>query len=84
MHRCAVLTLFVVLGLAGAARAADPLGDLEPRTPGQLADSIAALRRPLGIETRFRHRVPRLVLRSSDVRFEGRVHVSVRVVRARR
>jgi hypothetical protein len=63
----------------------DPgLGGREPRTPRQLAKSIAALRRPLGIEARFRHRDPRVVLRSSEVRFEGRVPVSVRVVRARR
>jgi hypothetical protein len=59
-------------------------GGREPRTPRQLAKSIAALRRPLGIEARFRHRDPRVVLRSSEVRFEGRVPVSVRVVRARR
>jgi hypothetical protein len=59
-------------------------GGREPRTPRQLARSIAALRRPLGITTRFRHRDPRVVLRSSEVRFEGRVPVSVRVVRARR
>ena len=59
-------------------------GGREPRTPQQLAKSIAALRRPLGITARFRHRDPRVVLRSSEVRFEGRVPVSVRVVRARR
>jgi hypothetical protein len=59
-------------------------GGREPRTPKQLAASIAALRRPLGIAAHFRHRDPRVVLRSGDVRFEGRVPVSVRVVRARR
>jgi hypothetical protein len=61
-----------------------PSGGREPRTPRQLARAIAGLRRPLGIEAHFRHRDPRVVLRSNDVRFEGRVRVSVRVARARR
>ena len=41
--------------------------------------------RPLGITARFRRRQePRVVLRSDDVRFDGRVKLRLRVLRARR
>jgi hypothetical protein len=56
----------------------------EPRSPKSLARAVAALRRPLGIAAHFRHRAPRVVLRSNDVRFDGRAKVSLRVARARR
>jgi hypothetical protein len=56
----------------------------EPRSPKNLARAVAALQRPLGIAAHFRHRPPRVVLRSNDVRFDGRAKVSLRVVRARR
>jgi hypothetical protein len=54
------------------------------RTVRRLARRVAALRRPLGITARFRRREePRVVLRSDDVRFDGRVKLRLRVVRAR-
>ena len=56
----------------------------EPRSPKSLARAVAALQRPLGIVAHFRHRDPRVVLRSTDVRFDGRAKVSLQVVRARR
>jgi hypothetical protein len=56
----------------------------EPRSAKSLARAVAALRRPLGIVAHFRHRDPRVVLRSTDVRFDGRAKVSLQVVRARR
>ena len=56
----------------------------EPRSPKSLARAVAALHRPLGITAHFRHRDPRVVLRSTDVRFDGRAKVSLQVVRARR
>jgi hypothetical protein len=56
----------------------------EPRTPKSLARALAAYHRPLGIVAHFRHRHARVVLRSSDVRFDGQARVSLRVVRARR
>jgi hypothetical protein len=55
-----------------------------PRTVRRLARRVRALRRPLGIVARFRRREPRVVLRSGDVRFEGRVKLRLRVSRARR
>jgi hypothetical protein len=56
----------------------------EPRTPAKLARAIAALHRPLGIAAHFRHRDPRVVLRSDGVRYDGRAKVSLRVGPARR
>jgi hypothetical protein len=56
----------------------------EPRTPKQLARAVAALHRPLGIAARFRHRQPRVVLRSDEVRFDGRAKVRMQVGPARR
>jgi len=56
----------------------------EPRSPKSLARAVAALHRPLGIAVHFRRRAPRVVLRSNEVRFDGRAKISLRVVRARR
>jgi hypothetical protein len=61
----------------GAARAA-------PRTVRRLARRIARMRRPLGIVARFGRRERRVVLRSDDVRFDGRVKLRLRVSGARR
>jgi len=55
-----------------------------PRTPGQLQRAVAALHHPLGIEARFRRREPHVVLRSTEVRYEGSARVRLQVVRARR
>jgi hypothetical protein len=54
-----------------------------PRAVRRLARRIAALRRPLGIEARFGRGERRVVLRSDDVRFGGRVKLRLRVSRAR-
>ena len=54
-----------------------------PRSVRRLARRIAALRRPLGIEARFGRGEREVVLRSDDVRFDGRVKVRLRVGRAR-
>jgi hypothetical protein len=64
-----------------AARSAQPP---HPRSVRRLARRIAAMRRPLGIEARFGRRDPDMVLRSDDVRFDGRVKLRLRVSRARR
>jgi hypothetical protein len=55
----------------------------QPRTVRRLARRIAALRRPLGIEARFGREDRKVVLRSDDVRFDGRLKVRLRVLRAR-
>jgi hypothetical protein len=59
-------------------------GGEEPHTIGQLERRLEALRRDLGIEARFRRGEDRLVVRSDDVSYEGRVRVSLDVRRARR
>jgi hypothetical protein len=60
-------------------------GSSEPKTVRQLADKIHALRRVPGLYARFDRRPPRLVRRSSDVSYEGRVRLRIRVTpRARR
>ncbi|MEA2331805.1 MAG: hypothetical protein QOH58_1943 [Thermoleophilaceae bacterium] len=56
----------------------------EPGSVRQLARRVAALRHPLGIVARFKRRATRVVLRSSAVRFDGRVKLRLRVVPARR
>jgi hypothetical protein len=56
----------------------------EPRSPKALARAIAAKRRPLGIAAHLRHRDPRVVLRSDEVRFSGRARISLQVARGRR
>jgi hypothetical protein len=76
------LLIELVGGLTGEETAQASAADA--RTVGQLARRVASLRRPLGIVARFRHREPRVVLRSSDVRYAGRARVKLRVVPARR
>jgi hypothetical protein len=57
----------------------------EPHTVRQLARRIHSLRRVPGIYARFDRRPPRLVRRSHDVSYQGRVRLRVRVTpRARR
>jgi hypothetical protein len=51
----------------------------EPTTVRQLAHRIHALRRVPGIYARFDHRQARLVRRSGDVNYQGRVRLRVRV-----
>ena len=55
----------------------------EARSVRQLAEQVRALHRPLGIEARFRGSPSRLVHRSGEVSFEGRVRLRLRVLRAR-
>jgi hypothetical protein len=76
------LFLELVGGLTGKGQA--HASATEPRTVSQLARVVASLRRPLGITARFRHRQPRVVLRSNDVRYDGRAKVTLRVVPAHR
>lgn len=59
-------------------------GASEPHTVRQLARRIAALHRQVGIRARFKHRRPQLVHRSSEVSYEGRVRLRVRVTRGAR
>jgi hypothetical protein len=54
------------------------------RSVRRLASRIAGLRRPLGIQARFRRHEPQLVLRSNDVRFSGKAKVRLLVPAARR
>jgi len=56
----------------------------EPRSAKQLARQVAAVHRPLGIAAHFRRRDSRVVLSSTEVRFDGRARVRLRVVPARR
>jgi hypothetical protein len=78
------LLLELVGGLSGERAARAHASASEARSVRQLARKVAALRRPLGIVARFRHRQPRVVLRSSAVRYTGRARVKLQVVRARR
>jgi hypothetical protein len=86
------------LVLSGNGFAADPVFIIEllegelaaagaaqhgPRTVRRLARQIAAQRRPLGIVARFGRGERRVVLRSGEVRFDGRVKLRLRVRRAR-
>ena len=59
-------------------------GTSEPHTVRQLAGRIHALRRVPGIYARFDRRPARLVRRSRDVTYEGRVKLRVRVTPRRR
>jgi hypothetical protein len=71
------------LGVRGTRREPARSAQSGPRTVRRLARRVAALRRPLGIAARFRRREPRVVLRSNEVRFDGRVKLRLRVLRAR-
>jgi hypothetical protein len=55
-----------------------------PPTVRRLARRVRALERPLGIVARFGRRDRRVVFRSDDVRFDGRVRLRLRVSRALR
>jgi hypothetical protein len=59
-------------------------GSSEPRTPRQLARQLKLFRRAVGIRARFKNRDPQLVHRSSDVAFEGRTRLTLRVRRPAR
>lgn len=59
-------------------------GSSEPRSARQLARRIKLLRRAVGIQARFKHHSRQLVRRSSDVSFEGRVRLTLRVTRRAR
>jgi hypothetical protein len=50
----------------------------------ELARELAALSTPQGITARFHGRPPRLVLRSDEVRFDGRAKLRVRVLKPKR
>ena len=59
-------------------------GSSEPRTVRQLARRIKLFRRAVGIRAKFKHRDPQLVHRSSDVSYEGRARLTLRVMRRAR
>ena len=59
-------------------------GSSEPRTPRQLARQLKLFRRAVGIRARFKNRDPQFVHRSSDVSFEGRTRLTLRVRRPAR
>jgi hypothetical protein len=59
-------------------------GSSEPRTVRQLARRIKLFRRSVGIRAKFKHRRAQLVRRSSDVSFDGRVRMTLRVTRRAR
>jgi hypothetical protein len=76
----------IVDGLSRGSRAARTAPDAqaaraEPDSVRGLARQVAALAGAQGITARFKGRKPRVVLRSDRVRFDGRVKVSVRVLR---
>jgi hypothetical protein len=83
-----LLIELIEVGLAGASvesrRDAARSAQSGPRTVRRLARRVAGLRRPLGIVARFGRRDPQVVLRSREVRFDGRVKLRLRVTRARR
>ena len=56
----------------------------QPQTVRQLARRIHSLRRVPGIYARFDRRSARLIRRTGDVSYEGRVRLRVRVTPRRR
>ena len=70
--------------VAGATRPHGRAARSAPRTVRRLARRVARMRRPLGIVARFGRGERRVVLRSDDVRFDGRVKLRLRVSGARR
>ena len=56
----------------------------EPRTLRELAKDLAGIHRDMGVTARIRRGRPRLVVRSDDVSFEGRLRLTLKVRRARR
>jgi hypothetical protein len=71
-----LIELFGDLLIAG-----EPDQGREPRTVKDLASSVAALHRRLGIEARWRNRAPKVVFASDSVRYDGRARIRLRVVR---
>jgi hypothetical protein len=65
--------LFAISGEAGARR--------EASSVRELAQNIRGLHRQLGIEARFRRLASRLVVRSDQVSYGGKVRLRLRVVR---
>jgi hypothetical protein len=59
-------------------------GSSEPRTVRQLARRIKLFRRAVGIQAKFKNHSPQGVRRSSDVSFEGRARMTLRVTRRAR
>jgi hypothetical protein len=76
----------LLFALFEALTGGDETGDQrkEPRTARQLAAAVAGIHRPIGIAATFKHREERVVLKSDDVRYDGRVRLRLRVVRAHR
>jgi hypothetical protein len=87
----------VLTGTGGSASAEDSFviefaevfseffgGPAEPRTLRELASRVAGLHRDMGITARIRRGRQRLVHRSDDVSFEGRLRLTLRVRPARR
>jgi hypothetical protein len=77
----------IIEGLSRGARGgrSAPPARSAQREPGnvrELARQVAALASAQGITARFRGREPRLVLRSDQVRFDGRAKLSVRILRS--
>jgi hypothetical protein len=64
--------LFAISGEGGGRR--------EPRSVRELAENIRGLHRELGVEARFRRLPPRLVVRSDQVSYGGKVRLRLRVV----
>jgi hypothetical protein len=69
---------------ARMSRAATRSAQSAPRAVRRLARGIAAMRRPLGIVARVGRGERNVVLRSDEVRFDGRVRLRLRVRRALR
>ncbi|HEV2874215.1 MAG TPA: hypothetical protein VGW14_03625, partial [Thermoleophilaceae bacterium] len=69
---------------AGKSRTPGRAAQSSPRSVRRLARRIAGLRRALGIVARFGRGERSVVLRSGDVRFDGRVKLRLRVSRAPR
>jgi len=80
----------LVLELSEAIAGRAPAGGADLRVSStarsirELAEQISGLRRPLGIEARFRPRGGRVVYRSDALAFEGRARVTLRVLPVRR
>jgi hypothetical protein len=64
--------------------AGDPSGPQQPRSLNELARRLSDLHRDLGITARFRRDDERLVHRSDEVSYEGKLRVRLTVRRARR
>jgi hypothetical protein len=72
------------LGSAARSRAGGARDGSAARSIRDLAGQVSGLRRPLGIEARFRRRRGRVVYRSDEAAFEGRARLALRVMPMRR